>query len=103
MMSDPRNTTAPPEPAEIEGSNCDIIRKRLEDQAVELRQRTDALNAARAAKFGGTEMRVVGQERVRTEHNCVPRDIITIGRQLLFGYNVKMGLKTKTEDRKSVV
>lgn len=97
MMSEPENTTSPPEPAGIEGSNYDIIRKRLEDQAAELRQRTDALNAARAAKFGGTQMRVVGQERVRTEHNCVPRDIINIGQKLLFGYNVKMGLKAKTD------
>lgn len=97
-MSEPESSTAPPdEKAGIEGSNYDIIRKRLEDQAVELRQKTDALNATRAAKFGGTEMSVVGQERVRTEHNCLPRDIVNIGPKLLFGYNVKMGLKTKTD------
>lgn len=96
-MSNSQSSTAPRNEAGIEGSNYDIIRRRLEDQALELRKRADALNDARAAKFGGTEMSVVGQERVRTEHNCVPRDIVSIGQKLLFGYNVKMGLKTKTE------
>ena len=45
----------------------------------------------RIAAFGGTEMSVVGQCRVRTENNCVPRDIVQIGGRLLFGYNVFIG------------
>ncbi len=81
----------------VSASNYDIIRKRLEDQARELGERTDALNDKRAQMFGGVEMTVVGQERVRTEHNCVPRDIVNVGGRMLFGYNVKLGLKAKTD------
>ncbi|MFP4601273.1 MAG: DNA repair ATPase, partial [Persicimonas sp.] len=81
----------------IESSNYDIIRKRLEDQAKRLADKTDRLNDKREAMFGGVEMTVVGQERIRTENNCIPQDIVTIGGRLLFGYNVKIGLKTKTE------
>lgn len=79
----------------IESSNYDIIRRRLEAQAAELKSRADQLNQARAERFGGTHMAIIGQERVRTEHNCVPRDIVNVGPKLLFGYNVKMGLKAR--------
>ncbi|WP_168210575.1 DNA repair ATPase [Persicimonas caeni] len=82
---------------QVSSSNYDIIRKRLEDQARQLRERTDKLNAARADLFGGTEMTVIGQERIRTENNCIPQDIVNVGGRMLFGYNVHIGLKTKTE------
>src|SRR5690606_1567062 len=36
------------------------------------------------------------QGRIRTEHSCVPRDIVPIGNSLLFGYNVEFGLKKST-------
>jgi soluble cytochrome b562 len=81
----------------IESSNYDIIRKRLEAQAGELRERTDRLNSQREELFGGVEMTVIGQERIHTDNNCIPQDIVTVGGRLLFGYNVKIGLKTKTE------
>ena len=36
---------------------------------------------------GSTELRLVGNERIRTEHNCVPRDIVSAGRGLMvFGF-----------------
>ena len=60
-------------------------------------QKADALNSKRKEAFGGTELTVVGNERVRTENNCVPRDIINVGGTLLFGYNVFLGLKTETK------
>ena len=31
-----------------------------------------------------------------TEHNCVPRDMIAIGEQLIFGYNIHFGLRQTT-------
>ena len=83
--------------ADVRGSNYDIIRDRLADQAAELRNRADTLNDKRQEIFGGTELSVAGQVVVRTEHNCVPRDIIDIGDHLLFGYNVYIGMKKSTD------
>src|SRR5690606_18319433 len=40
---------------------------------------------------------IAGNERVRTENNCVPRDIVMVEGQLLFGYNVFIGLRTETK------
>ena len=38
---------------------------------------------------------LIATERVTTEHNCVPRDLVSVGDQFLFGYNVQFGLKTE--------
>ncbi|HSR52947.1 MAG TPA: DNA repair ATPase [Acidobacteriota bacterium] len=38
----------------------------------------------------------MGNERIRTENNCVPRDLIAVGSRLLFGYNVFIGLRRET-------
>ena len=40
---------------------------------------------------------MIATERVTTEHNCVPRDLVSVGDQFLFGYNVQFGLKTEIE------
>ncbi len=37
---------------------------------------------------------LLATERVTTEHSCVPRDLVSVGDQFLFGYNVQFGLKT---------
>lgn len=82
--------------AVAQGGAYEVIRRRLEEQGRELETQTTALNAARLAEFGSTEMRVVGRVRVRTENNCIARDIERVGDYLLFGYNVFIGLKTET-------
>ena len=39
---------------------------------------------------------MLATERVRTEHNCVPRDIVPMrGNKILLGYQVFMGLKSR--------
>ena len=43
--------------------------------------------------FGATELRLVSSERLRTENNCVPRDILAVGDRLLVGYDVFLGLR----------
>lgn len=80
----------------LEGGNYEVIRKRLVEGGKALRARAEQLNTARQEVFGGTELTVIANERVRTEHNCVPCDIIAVGSHLLFGFNVKMGLKQET-------
>ncbi len=82
--------------AEVDTGNYEVIRGRLGALAKELGAKAEALNARRKEVFGGTELTVVGNERVRTEHNCVPRDIVNAGGHLLFGFNVFLGLKTET-------
>ncbi len=82
--------------AVTESGAYDIIRKRLEAQGNELNQHIDQLNHARLDEFGSTDMSVVGRLRVRTENNCIARDIVQVGDYLLFGYNVFIGLKKET-------
>ncbi|MGH3377736.1 MAG: DNA repair ATPase [Actinoallomurus sp.] len=80
----------------LDAGTYEVLRARLGEQAKELTRRAEALNAKRVEVFGGAELRLVGAERIRTEHNCVPRDIAAIGDLLLFGYNVFIGLKPET-------
>src|SRR5690349_12350131 len=82
--------------AELEGGSYEVIAARLAEQAKELGRRTEALNERRQRVFGGTELTVIANERIRTEHNCIPRDIVQVGGRLFFGYNVFLGLKTET-------
>ena len=44
-----------------------------------LATRAEQLNARRKEVFGGSELALVATERVRTENNCLPRDIVAIG------------------------
>ncbi|MGB1275952.1 MAG: DNA repair ATPase, partial [Nannocystaceae bacterium] len=77
----------------LEGGSYEVIRARLIEQGKELAKRSTALNETRKETFGGTELTVTGNVRVRTENACVPCDIVEVGGKLLFSYNVKMGLK----------
>lgn len=83
--------------AVAEGGAYEVIRARLTEQAKQLQQSTDAINAGRIAEFGQPSLDVSGRVRVRTENNCVARDIVPVGDLLLFGYNVFIGLKKETK------
>ena len=82
--------------AVAESSAYEIIRKRLEQHGNALEEHTKALNSARLEEFGSSEMSVLGRLRVRTENNCIARDIAQVGDMLIFGYNVFIGLKKET-------
>ncbi|HEU0034161.1 MAG TPA: DNA repair ATPase [Kofleriaceae bacterium] len=83
--------------AALTGGNYEVLRTRLAAAGAELARRADALNARRKAIFGSTEPQLIATERVRTEHNCVPVDIVGIGDNLLLGFNVFLGLKAETK------
>ncbi len=83
--------------AALTGGNYQVLRQRLAAAGAELARRADALNKRRKALFGATEPQLIATERVRTEHNCAPVDIVAIGGQLLLGYNVFLGLKVETK------
>ncbi|OMH33744.1 DNA repair ATPase [Motiliproteus sp. MSK22-1] len=86
--------------AVAEGGAYEVIRKRLVDQGRQLDEKTRQLNESRLAEFGSSSMSVLARVRVRTENNCIARDIVQVGNLLIFGYNVFIGLKkeTKRED-----
>ena len=86
--------------AVAEGGAYEILRKRLTSLGQELNQKTEALNQQRLSEFGKSDMSIISRIRIRTENNCVARDIVRFGDWLLFGYNVYLGLKkgTKIED-----
>jgi hypothetical protein len=46
--------------------------------------------------LASSEQALVLRTRARTHNNCVARDIVRIGDQLLFGYNVFIGLRKET-------
>jgi hypothetical protein len=77
----------------LEGGSYEVIRRRLIERAEELGKRAEALNARRKQVFGGSELALIENARVRTENNCLPRDIVSIRGKLLVGYLVFMGLK----------
>jgi hypothetical protein len=72
-----------------------LIKRRLLNLGTELKSQIDNVNKERIETFGSTDLKVKG--RVRTENNCIPRDIICIGDTLVFAFNVFIGLKTTTK------
>lgn len=80
----------------IDAGSYDVLRARLEALGKDLQGRTQTLNQKRLEVFGGQEMAVIGSHRIRTENSCLPRDILTVGKRLLFGYNVQIGLRKTT-------
>jgi hypothetical protein len=83
--------------AVAEGAAYDVIRKRLTEQGNVLQRAVDELNQHRLDEFGSSDVQLVGRARIRTEHNCIARDIVQVGSLLLFGYNVYLGLKSETQ------
>ncbi|GAB2945115.1 DNA repair ATPase [Streptomyces heilongjiangensis] len=80
----------------LDTGTYEVLRDRLTAQAAELARRAEALNTRRTEEFGSTLLELTSTERLRTEHNCVPRDIVAVGDTLLFGHNVFLGLKPET-------
>jgi hypothetical protein len=91
------NTQSTNDQAVAEGGAYEVLRKRLIEQGGRLRAIAEQLNAQRLAEFGSSQMAAIGRLRVRTENNCVPRDLVQVGDCLLFGYNVFLGLKKETQ------
>ena len=79
--------------AVAQGGSYELIQRRLQGLGEDLTGQLKQLNDDRMSLFGSTDMNVEARVRVRTEHNCVARDIAAIGELLLFGYNVFLGLK----------
>ncbi len=84
------------ESVQLRGGTYELIRNRLLAQSQDLRERLAKLNVARKAAFGAVDHKLLASERISTDNNCVPRDMVSIGDQFIFGYNVFVGLRTET-------
>jgi hypothetical protein len=80
----------------LAGGNYEVLRQRLRTVGQELALRAEALNQKRKKIFGTTEPQLVATERLRTEHNCNPVDIVSVGEHLMVGFHVFLGLKAET-------
>jgi MoxR-like ATPase len=81
---------------QIRNGTYEILRHRLAQHGQDLRSRIEKLNQARKEVFGGVETRLLSSQRISTNNNCVPRDMVTVGDRVLFGYNVFVGLRAET-------
>ena len=90
-------TTAPAPTVKLEGGTYEILRNRLQKSGADLKARLAALNTERKTIFGAIDTKLIGTGRINTEHNCVPWDMVPVGGNFLFGYNVVIGLKAEVE------
>lgn len=82
--------------AVTESGAYEVLLKRLRDLGSGLSHSVDALNERRLKEFGSSRMEVLGRVGIRTENNCLSRDLVRVGEHLLFGYNALPGLNVKT-------
>ncbi len=83
---------------QLEGGSYEVIRGRMEKHGAVLRERIEQLNDSRKDIFGSIDPALIATERVSTEHNCVSRDMVSIGgNRFIFGYNIQFGLKQTTD------
>ena len=78
---------------QLESGTYEIIKGRLNKSGSDLRARLDKLNAERKKVFGSIEMKLVSNNNIDTDYECIARDIFALDEICIFGYNVRMGLK----------
>lgn len=81
----------------LENGTYEVIKNRLLKHGNDLKERLEKLNDARKKVFGAIDTTIIGSDRLITDNNCVPRDMVPVGNSFIFGYNVYMGLKAKIE------
>lgn len=81
---------------QLQGGTYEVIRNRLQNLSKDLLDRLEKLNSLRKEVFGAIDTRLISSERITTDNNCVPRDMVPIGDYFIFGYNVFVGLRTET-------
>ncbi|MGB5944178.1 MAG: DNA repair ATPase [Leeuwenhoekiella sp.] len=79
----------------LDSGTYEIIQNRLQKQKVDLQERLQQLNIDRQEVFGSLETKLIANDRINTENNCIARDIVSLGDTCLFGYNVHFGLRTE--------
>ena len=85
-------------PQQLEGGAYEVIRARLDQHGAVLRERVDALNAARHEVFGSIPTELLSTGHVATPHNCVPRDLVELGEGRLSA-RLQHPVRTETDHR----
>jgi len=80
---------------QLEGGTYEIIQSRLQKHKTDLVTRLNNLNGSRKEVFGAVETKLIANDRINTENTCIARDIVALGNNCLFGYNVHFGLRTE--------
>ncbi len=78
----------------LDGGTYEIIQNRLQKHKLQLQERLQQLNDSRKHVFGTVETKLIANDRINTENNCIARDIVSLGSTSIFGYNVHFGLRT---------
>jgi hypothetical protein len=95
---EPRKADIPSTAQTLGSATYEIIRQRLAKQGDLLRDRMAQLDARRQQVFGAIEFKLLQADRIVTAHNCIPRDMVQLGRgRFLFGFNVRFGLKKEID------
>lgn len=97
MTNNVKNNDVLATPPELESGAYEVIRNRLGSHAQELLARINQLDERRREVFGSIETTLLGTERITTDNNCIPRDMVEVGDQFLFGYNVHIGLRSEMQ------
>lgn len=81
------------ENAILDTGTYEIIRKRLEEQRLNLQERLTKLNTARKEVFSSTGFELIANQRITTVNSGVARGIMAFHNLTIFGYNVHFGLR----------
>lgn len=81
---------------QLAAGTYEVLRHRLRAAADSLRERIKQLNQSRSDVFGNIVTTLLETSRITTEHNCIPRDLTTIGPHVLLGFNITFGLRSIT-------
>jgi hypothetical protein len=79
--------------AVLDSGTYEIIRKRLEEQRLNLLDRLGKLNNARKEIFSSAGFQLIANQRITTVNSGVARGIMAFGKLTIFGYNVHFGLR----------
>ncbi|MFN8257385.1 MAG: DNA repair ATPase [Bacteroidales bacterium] len=80
----------------LEQDTYEIIRNRLDKYGKELRDKIIRLNDERRRVFGSADASLIATERIITNNACIPADMVPIGDNFIFGYNVSVRLAATT-------
>ncbi|GEM76484.1 DNA repair ATPase [Vibrio sagamiensis] len=81
--------------AVTESGAYEVLKSRLSQQGNTLKTLSQQFNQQRQSVFGGQELSLIGKTNVQTESRCIPVDMAQVNQQLLFGYEVRVGMKAQ--------
>lgn len=78
-----------------QGGTYELIKRRLDDTAKAILQKTEQLNASRLEEFGSYSHELVSKLNLHTENLSSAVDMIQVDGKILIGYNVTIGMRSQ--------